>query len=262
MIKKDSALLLEVDAKGVATLTLNRPEIHNAFDEVLIDEMIQHLNRLDVDPGVRVVVLSAKGKSFSAGADLNWMRRMSGYSEAENLSDAKKLASLMATLNGLSKPTIAVVQGNAFGGGVGLVACCDIAIAVDSVKFCFSEVKLGLIPAVISPYIIAAIGARMARRYFLTAERFDAKCALEIALVHMVVDVAQLQSCLSGIVTDLLAAAPIAQAESKLLIELVANSPIDSALIDETAERIAKIRISKEGKKGIQAFLNKKPPDW
>src|SRR3546814_223298 len=177
----------EIDKQGVARITLTRAEVHNAFNETLIAELTAALDGAAQDPRVRVVVLAAQGPSFSAGADLNWMRAMAGYSRAENLEDARRLARLMRTLNDMAKPTIALVQGPAYGGGVGLVACCDVAIAVEDAKFCLSEVKLGLIPAVISPYVVATIGESAARRYFLTAETFSSWEAQRLGLVHEVV---------------------------------------------------------------------------
>src|SRR5690606_19141727 len=189
----DDTILIQ-RAGGVATVTLNRPDRHNAFDDALIAALTQVLRELDADDSVTVVVLAGAGKSFSAGADLNWMRRMADYGREENLADAEALAALMETLNGLDKPTIARVQGAAFGGGVGLVACCDIAIAADTASFCLSEVRLGLIPAVISPYVVTAIGERAARRYFVTAERFDAREAHRLGLVHEVVPAAGLDA--------------------------------------------------------------------
>jgi len=258
-----SALLLDKHPEGVAILTLNRPDIHNAFDDALIADMTAALDDLNTDDDVRVVVLSANGKSFSAGADLNWMRRMATYSEAENLRDAVTLARLMRTLNHLSKPTIARVHGSAYGGGVGLVACCDIAIASVHASFALSEVKLGLIPAIISPYVIAAIGERMARRYFLTAERFDTKDAYRIGLVHQIEpNEAALDNAIDEIVTGLLTASPAAQRETKSLISAVANRPIDDSVIRDTVERIARVRVSTEGREGIAAFLEKRKPTW
>lgn len=249
-------------ANGVVTLTLARPEVHNAFDDHLIAELTHKLRGLDHDASVRAVILAAEGKSFSAGADLNWMKRMTRYSEAENLRDAVGLAGLMRTLSGMTKPTVARVQGAAYGGGVGLVACCDIAIASRSAAFSLSEVRLGLIPAVISPYVIAAIGERNARRYFLTAERFDAEEALRIGLLHSVVDDAELDAAVTGIVGELLKGGPKAITAAKDLISHVAQRPIDQTLAEETAARIAQIRVTPEGQEGIAAFLDKRAPGW
>ena len=194
-------ILTEIREDGVATVTLNRADVHNAFNDAVIADLTDALRRLGDDDKVRAVVLRAEGKSFSAGADLGWMQRMAGYGHAENLRDAGALAELMRVLNFLPKPTVARVQGAAFGGGVGLVACCDIAIASDAAAFSLSEVRLGLIPAVISPYVVAAIGERAARRYFLTAERFDAAEALRIGLVHQVVPADQLDAAVDAILT-------------------------------------------------------------
>jgi methylglutaconyl-CoA hydratase len=251
-----------IDARGVATLTLNRPEVHNAFDDTLIAELTGELDRLGGDDTVRAVVLAGKGKSFSAGADLNWMRRMAGYSHADNLRDAQALAALMRTLNELPKPTLARVQGAAFGGGVGLIACCDIAIAAEEAKFSLSEVRLGLIPAVISPYVVAAIGERAARRYFLTGERFEAREALRLGLVHEVCTGSELDARVGAISDALLECGPKAIAAAKNLIATVARRPTDRALTDETAGRIAAIRATDEGKEGVAAFLEKRKPRW
>jgi methylglutaconyl-CoA hydratase len=251
-----------IDARGVATLTLNRPDVHNAFDDHLIAELTHKLRGLDHNASVRAVVLTGEGKSFSAGADLNWMKRIARYSEAENIRDAVALASLMRTLNGLSKPTVGRVQGAAFGGGVGLVACCDMALADSAAVFALSEVRLGLIPAVISPYVIGAIGERNARRYFLTAERFDAQEALRIGLVHGVANDGELDAAVSRVLDELLKGGPKAIAAAKELIAHVAGHPIDQVLAEETASRIAQIRVSPEGREGIAAFLDKRPANW
>jgi methylglutaconyl-CoA hydratase len=258
----DEIVRLGVAPDGCATLTMNRPDVHNAFDDQLISQLTQRLRELEANAQVRVVVLAAEGKSFSAGADLNWMKRMARYSEAENLRDAVALADLLHTLSALKKPTVGRVQGAAYGGGVGLVACCDIAVATASASFSLSEVRLGLIPAVISPHVIAAIGERQARRYFLTAERFDAAEALRIGLLHAVVDQAQLDAAVQGIVEQLLKGGPRAQAAAKDLIAGVANRPVDRALVEDTAERIARIRVTPEGREGIAAFLEKRAPSW
>ena len=237
-------ILTEIREDGVATVTLNRAEVHNAFNDAVIADLTGVLRRLGDDDKVRAVVLRAEGKSFSAGADLGWMQRMAGYGHAENLADAGALAELMRVLNFLPKPTVSRVQGAAFGGGVGLVACCDIAIASDAASFSLSEVRLGLIPAVISPYVVAAIGERAARRYFLTAERFGADEALRIGLVHQVVPADQLDSAVDTILTRLSEGGPAAQRAAKDLIFAVAHRPIDAGLIHDTAERIATIRAS------------------
>ncbi len=254
--------LEKVDDAGVAWLVLNRPEVHNAFNDALIAELTAALKRLEQDPKVRAVLLGAEGKSFSAGADLNWMKRMAGYSKEENRADARGLAGLMQTLNELAKPTIALVQGAAYGGGVGLVACCDIALAATRASFCLSEVKLGLIPAVISPYVIAAIGARAARRYFVTAERFDAEAALRLGLVQEVVAPEELEAAGQRVLDALLAGGPEAQAAAKRLVRDLAEQPIDDTLVEETAKRIAEIRAGAEAKEGVSAFLEKRRPSF
>jgi len=255
---------LAVERQGpIGLVTLNRPERHNAFDDALIAELTEALRSMEAEEGIRLVVLSGAGKSFSAGADLNWMRRMAGYSMDENRRDSMGLATLMRTLAHLRKPTIARVHGPAYGGGVGLVACCDVAIATQNAKFVLTEAKLGLIPAVISPYVIAAIGERAARRYFLSAERMDAAEAFRLGLVH---DLAASDGNLDekiGIVADsMLACGPVAQREAKELIRAVAGRPVTSELIHDTAERIARLRASPEGREGIAAFLEKRRASW
>ena len=256
------ALLVETDPRGVAHLVLNRPERHNAFDDSLISELTEALLELAADSSVRAVVLRGAGRSFSAGADLDWMRRVAEYSEAANREDAAALALLMHTLDRMPKPTLALVQGAAYGGGVGLVACCDIAIATDDAKFSLSEVRLGLIPAVISPYVIGAIGARQARRYFQTAEVISAARAREIGLVHEVVPAADLTARGDLLLATLLEAAPGAQAEAKDLVFLCDASPADEKLLAETGRRIAARRASAEGREGLAAFLEKRTPAW
>lgn len=259
----ESAILTHIDSRGVATLTMNRPELHNAFDDVLIADLAGALRELDDDPDVRVLVLAANGKSFSAGADLNWMRRMADYSYEQNLADAEGLAELMRTLDTLAKPTIARVQGAAYGGGVGLVACCDIAIAAARATFCLSEVKLGLFPAVISPYVIAAIGPRASRRYFQTAEAFDADEAFRLGLLHQIVsDEQELAGAVEAVVARLLVNGPGAMTGAKNLVAAMQGCRIDAALIADTAGRIAAQRSSREGREGVSAFLEKRPPAW
>ncbi|EWY39698.1 enoyl-CoA hydratase [Skermanella stibiiresistens SB22] len=258
----DGNILTDIGADGVAIVTMNRPEVHNAFNDAVIAEMTAALRRLGEDERVRAVVLRAAGKSFSAGADLGWMQRMAGYGQVENLRDAEGLAELMRVLNFLPRPTVAVVQGAAFGGGVGLVACCDIAIAAETASFSLSEVKLGLIPSVISPYVVAAIGERASRRYFLTAERFDADEAARIGLVHQVVPADQLDAAVASILARLGEGGPAAQKAAKDLVFAVTRRPIDATVIRDTAERIATIRASSEGREGLSAFLEKRKPAW
>ncbi|MCA3261104.1 MAG: enoyl-CoA hydratase/isomerase family protein [Telmatospirillum sp.] len=252
----------EIDARGVAFLWLARPELHNAFDDALIADLTAEIVRLGALPSVRAIVLGGRGKSFSAGADLNWMKRMAEYGEAQNRADAAALAELMRTLDRCPKPTLARVHGAAFGGGVGLVACCDIAIAAHGAQFCLSEARLGLIPAVISPYVVRAMTARAARRYFLTAETFTAAEALGLGLVHRVVAADTLDASIEAMLLLLLAAGPTAQAECKTLIAAVSDKPIDDAMVADTAQCIARIRVSQEGRAGIAAFLDKRKPPW
>ncbi len=251
-----------VDARGIATVTLDRPEIHNAFDDVMIAALTRALDDLDSDPAVRVVVVAATGRSFSAGANLNWMKRMAGYSEAQNVEDALGLAGLMHRLYTLSKPTVARVHGPAFAGGLGLVACCDIAVAVREATFCLTEVRLGLIPAVITPYVVAAIGERLARRYCLTAERFDAAEALRLGLVHEVVEADALDARIDALLGHLLRGGPASLAECKAWVTEVAARPIDAALVAESARRIAALRAGAEGREGVAAFLEKRDARW
>ena len=255
---------LAVETQGpVGLVTLDRPERHNAFDDVLIADLTEALRAMEADDKVRLVVLSGTGKSFSAGADLNWMKRMAGFSKDENQRDAMALGALMRTLAHLRKPTVARVHGAAYGGGVGLVACCDIAVALQGATFSLSEVKLGLVPAVIAPYVVSAIGERAARRYFLTAERFDAAEAWRIGLVHeLAVNEEELDQKVGEIVDALLACGPVAQREAKDLIRAVAHRPVTSEVIQDTAERIARIRSSPEGREGVAAFLEKRKPGW
>lgn len=259
----NSHVILDTTPQGVARLTLNRPEVHNAFDDAVIEQLISHLEALDQDSAVRVVVLASNGKNFSAGADLAWMKRMAQNSHQENLVDAGRLATLMSTLNNLSKPTIALVQGAAFGGAVGLAACCDIVIAAESSLFCLSEVKIGLIPAVISPYVVQAIGERQSRRYFLTAETFSARTAEQFGLVHTVVaEPAMLEDACNRYLSTLANNSPQGMKAAKELIFAVSNKLISQEVIDDTAHRIADIRVSDEGQEGLSAFLQKRKPNW
>ena len=255
---------LAVERQGpIGLITMNRPERHNAFDDALITELTEAFRSMEAEDGVRIVVLSGAGKSFSAGADLNWMKRMAGFSIEENRRDAMGLAALMRTIAHLRKPTVARVQGAALGGGVGLVACCDIAVATQDAAFALSEVKLGLIPAVISPYVVAAIGERAARRYFLTGERFSAAEAWRLGLVHEIAgSEAEMDELIGAIVDAMLAASPAAQKEAKDLIRAVSNRALTSEVVQDTAERIAKIRASPEGREGVAAFLEKRRAAW
>ena len=257
-----SSLLTYRSGDGVLTITLNRPDIHNAFDDRLILELTQTLETAGADNSIRVVILTGEGKSFSAGADLNWMRRMAAFTEEQNYHDAMALGELMLTLNRLPKPTIARVNGPAYGGGVGLIACCDIAIAANDAQFALTEVKLGLIPAVISPYVVAAIGEKKARRYFLTGERFSAADAVGFGLLNASVAPDDLDQAVQAMIDMLMIPGPVAQAEAKDLIASVAHRPPTDSVVADTAERIAHIRISPEGQEGLAAFLEKRSPGW
>lgn len=255
-------ILLTNKTNHVFTITLNRVDKHNAFDDELLNDLQHALETALADHTTRVIVLNANGQHFSAGADLAWMQRMVTYTERENLTDALLLAKVMHTLHASPKPTIAVVQGAAFGGGAGLVAACDIAIAASTAQFCFSEVKLGLIPAVISPYVVKAIGERAAKWLFMSAEPFDAARAKALGLIQHCVDEQQLHSYAAHYAEQFKRCAPLAVCQSKLLVERVVNQPINEALLNETAHLIAQKRISAEGQQGLQAFLSKKNPDW
>ena len=247
----------------VATVTLNRPEIRNAFDDALIAGLTQVLEALDKDPSVRAVVLAGDGPAFCAGADLNWMKRMAGYGYEQNLADARALATMLKTLDRLSKPTVARVHGPAFAGGVGLVAACDIAIGSPEAEFCLTEVKLGLSPATISPYVVRAMGERAARRYFLTAERFGAAEAFRLGLLSKVSTPGKLDEDLNEILKHLVQGGAEAHRKIKDLIAAVSRGgPVSDAVIDDTAARIAEIRVSSEGREGIASFLEKRKPSW
>jgi methylglutaconyl-CoA hydratase len=255
--------MLEVSKQGgVARVTLNRPELRNAFDDVLIAFLTENFVEIEKDKTIRVMVLAGNGPAFCAGADLNWMRRMAGYGYDENLADAKALAEMLATLDRMPKPTIARVHGPVFAGGTGLVAACDIAVGTPEAKFCLSEAKLGLSPATISPYVIRAMGERSARRYFLTAEVFDADEALRIGMLSVLVPTEKLDSTIDDLLRNLLAGGPEAHAKIKALIRAVAGRRPDDALVAETAKQIAAIRGSPEGKEGVAAFLEKRKASW
>lgn len=251
-----------VIAERVATVTLNRPDVRNAFNETTIAEIAQAFHAVGVDGSVRAVVLAASGPAFCAGADLNWMKKMAGYTRDENRADAAQLAEMLRTIYTCPKPVVAKIQGDCYAGGMGLAAACDIAVAADTVNFCLSEVKLGLIPATISPYVIKSMGENAARRYFLTAERFSAQEALRIGFVHQVVAADALDAAVADIVKALVANSPNAVKEAKRLVHDVAGNPLSEALIADTAERIADIRSSDEGKEGVRSFLEKRKPNW
>ncbi len=254
---------LEIERQdSVATIWLNRPDRHNAFDETLIAELTAACQALEADEAMRVVVLAGRGKSFSAGADLNWMQRAAGYTVEQNLADARQLATMLRTLAELRKPTIARIHGAALGGGMGLAAACDLCVASTAASFATSEVRFGLIPATIGPYVLRAIGARQAARYFLTAERIAARRAWELGLVHELTEPDALDARIRDIVNALLAGGPQAQAAAKDLIRALADRPVDNALVEDTAQRIARIRATSEAKEGLSAFLEKRSPNW
>ena len=254
---------LQIELSGpVATLWMNRPDLHNAFDETLIAELTAACVALNEDNDVRIVILAGRGKSFSAGADLNWMKRAANNGLDDNLNDARALAHMLRTLAEMKKPTIARIQGAALGGGMGLAAACDIAVASTKAVFATSEVKFGIIPSAISPYVLRAIGARQAYRYFQSAERIDAHRALDIGLVHKTVEPEQLDAKISDIVDSLLQGGPLSQAAAKDLIRTVNGRPINDTLVDDTAHRIAHLRATPEAREGIAAFLDKRQPTW
>lgn len=254
--------LLNVDNVGIATITLNRPAVHNAIDDKLTSELIPILRTLNNDNSIRAIVLTGNGPSFCSGADLNWMKRMAAYNEIENLRDASALAELLTMFASSPKPTVALVQGDAFAGGLGLICSCDIAISVDSAFFAITEVRLGLMPSVISPFVINAIGERNARRYFLTAERFNAMTAKQIGLLQMVVPDAMLSKSGEELLKKLLMGGPTALTKTKGLINKVQNSRFDENLMSSLSKGIAEIRISPEAQEGMAAFLEKRKPSW
>ena len=254
---------LELLQEGrVATITLNRPEVRNAFNDTMIAELTQVFHRLAADHEIRAVVLAARGPAFCAGADLNWMKRMAGYSYEENSADAALLAAMLRTIYLCPHPMLAKVQGDCYAGGMGLVAACDIALVAEPAQFCLSEVRLGLIPATISPYVIKAMGENAARRYFLSAERFSAAEALRIGFAHQVVTADALDAAAAAIVKALVANSPNAVRQAKRLVREVAGVPLSDELIAATVEGIAQIRASDEGREGVRSFLEKRKPGW
>ncbi|MEW6992098.1 enoyl-CoA hydratase/isomerase family protein [Colwelliaceae bacterium 6441] len=258
----NSHLLFDVDRYGVATVTLNNPDKHNAFDDMVISELTKVFMHIASRDDIRIMVLASTGKSFSAGADLSWMKRMASYSYQENLADANALANMLKTLNFMPQTTIAKIQGAAFGGAVGLASCCDIVIASNKASFCLSEVKLGLIPATISPYVVNAIGQKASRRYFQTAERFFADKAHQLGLVDELVDANDLDDAVNNMINTLLNNGPLAVRQAKQLALDVAYQAIDQSLLTITSERIASIRVSEEGQEGLGAFFDKRAPKW
>lgn len=247
---------------AVATVTLARPEVRNAFDDATIARLAEAFDTLGRDDALRCIVLAAEGPAFCAGADLNYMKRMSGFGFDENLVDARRLAGMLHTVHACPVPTVARIQGDVFAGGMGLAAACDVAIAVDTARFCLSEVQLGLIPATIGPFVLRAMGARAAHRWFVTGERFDAAEALRIGFVHEAVPVARLDDAVQRVVRSLVSAGPSATRSAKAFLRDVAGRPIDAELIERTARDIATLRGSEEGREGIQSFLAKRAPAW
>ena len=254
-------LVLDV-SNFVATVTINRPEVRNAFNDEVITELTAAVMALSEREEVRCIVLAGNGPAFCAGADLNWMKKMASYTHDENLADARALARMLRVLHACDKPTIAKVHGDAYAGGTGLVAACDVAIAADTAGFCLSEVRLGLVPATISPYVIRAMGERAAHRYFLSAERFDAAEALRIGFIHEAVPAAQLDARVGDLAHLLVQNGPAAMKACKQLLHDVAGHELTAGLIDRTAALIADIRVSDEGREGVQSFLGKRKPGW
>ena len=254
-------LLIQVIDK-VATVTLNRPDVRNAFNDEVIVEMTTAFNALGARGDVRCIVLAASGPAFCAGADLNWMRSMADYSREQNLADAGRLAAMMHAVYACPKPTIARIQGDVYAGGTGLVAACDIAVSSDAAHYCLSETRLGLVPSTISPYVIRAMGARSAHRYFLTAERFTAAEAWRIGFVHELVTAAELDGKVADVAQALVNAGPEAVKLCKTLVQDVAGHDITPALVQMTVESIADVRVSPEGREGLQSFLQKRKPNW
>ncbi|OUU26264.1 MAG: gamma-carboxygeranoyl-CoA hydratase [Verrucomicrobia bacterium TMED44] len=257
-----SKVIVKVECSGVARVTLNNPQKHNAFNDVIIRDLTNAFSGIASNPNVRVMILSSFGKNFSSGADLAWMKKMATYSYEENLRDAKVLSEMFKTLHQMPQPTIVRIQGAAMGGALGLISCCDIALAEADATFALSEVKIGLIPATISPYVVPAIGSRAARRYFVTGERFSAYRAKELGLVSEVLDKEELDPRLDSMAAMVSASSPQAAKKAKALVSLVESRALDQDLIDRTCDLIADIRVSDEGQEGLSAFLEKRPPNW
>jgi methylglutaconyl-CoA hydratase len=254
---------LKIERRGAAAwIWMNRPEVHNAFDETLITELTAAFKALDAEPAVRAIVLAGEGKSFSAGADLNWMQRQGAAPLEDNLADARKLAGLFRTISMCATPTLARVHGAALGGGMGLASACDICVASTKAQFATSEVRLGIIPAAIGPYVVRAIGERQAYRYFQTAERIGAEQARHIGLAHEVAEPEELDARVQQVVDALLLGGPLAQAAATELIRAVAHRPVDDAVVEDTARRIATLRATPEAREGLAAFLDKRGPAW
>ena len=255
-------VITQIDSRGIARVILNNPDKHNAFDDQMLIQLTEAFEAVATNSDVRIMLLQSEGKSFSAGADLGWMKRMARYSYQQNLSDTHALAAMLKALHQMPIPTIARVQGAAFGGALGLISCCDIAVASSKASFALSEVKIGLVPSTISPYVIAAIGERHAKRYFMTAERFDANTALQISLVHEAVEERFLDDKVEQLITMILSNGPEAVVAAKQLAFAISGKAIDSTLIEHTCEVIAGIRVSAQGQEGLNAFLDKRKPHW
>ena len=258
----DQDVIFDIDRRGIATIMMNRPDVHNAFNDDMIERLIAAIDTCHNHEDVRAVILKSAGKNFSAGADLNWMKSMAALNHDENKQDAANLARLMEKLYRLDKPVVARVQGKSFGGALGLIACSDIVVAADDSAYCLSEVRIGLVPAVISPYVVKALGQRVAKRYFLTAEIFSAEQALNHGLVHELCPADTLDNTINDVVTSLLNNGPQAVAKAKALVHYVAENQIDAVTIHHTTELIADIRVSAEGQEGLSAFLEKRKPGW
>jgi len=261
MTMQYETLLVEI-AGHVATVTLNRPEVRNAFNEAMIADLTAAFTAVGARDDVRAIVLAGSGRAFCAGADLNWMRKMAGYSDEENRADALRLAQMLAAVYRCPKPVVARVQGDAYAGGMGLVCAADIVVAVETANFCLSEARLGLMPATIAPYVIRALGEQASRRYFVTAEAFDCATALRLGLVSEAVSADALDATVARIAGALAANSPNAVRECKQLVQDVAGQTIDGALMEDTANRIARIRASEEGRDGVSSFLEKRAPRW
>lgn len=259
---KFNSIIVEFEQKHFARIYLNRPEKYNAFDENMINELRHALTYIKGLPDIRAVIIAGKGKMFCSGADLEWMQKMVHYDLEKNITDAKALAALLKELYQFPLPTLALVHGAAYGGALGLIAACDIAICEEKTTFALTETRIGLIPSVVGPYVVQAIGARAAHRYFLTAEKFTSKTAADLGLIHEVSNLPNLDLALISFKHAFLQNSPEAVKEAKSLLQAIVNKPIDDAMIEDTVQRIANIRVSEEGQEGLLAFLNKRPANW
>ncbi|GAB5415390.1 MAG: enoyl-CoA hydratase-related protein [Congregibacter sp.] len=260
---KTDRVQLTTDPQGIARLRLNRPEKHNAFDDAMIADISACLTQFHGTTDARVLILESAGRSFSAGGDLAWMQRMADYDFADNLEDARGLATMLQLLKTLPVPSIARIQGSAFGGAIGLICCCDIAVSLTGAKFGLTEARIGLVPATIGPHVVEALGPRWARRLFITAERFGAVQARDIGLVHeLAEDEEMLDTRIEQLAAELMLNSPQAMREGKQLVRELHGRPLDAELIEHTSALIARLRVSDEGQEGLQAFLGKRPPRW